>query len=323
MAEVESGIVNITCPLSGSVNVSLIELLKVSDLVHLYDKDFGIDVAPEFNGLSEIGFYHCTDSDLKFFHPMVTGSENFYEGLQKHDWYYQDDKAEFSFASQFIKETDKVLEVGSGKGAFAERITAKDYLGLEFSQEAKRLAAERGVKVINESIQNHAAANPANYDVVCSFQVLEHVSGIHSFIKSSIACLKPGGLIIYSVPSADSYLSLASNGILNMPPHHVSWWSDACLKYVARAFGLDIISIEHEKLAEIHNKSYAAFVALQAVKNLIGLKGSLLDRSLKYRLSAKVAAWAGKFLEKGLVDSSMLPIGQSVTVVYRKPMSGS
>ena len=323
MTKVELGIMNITCPLSGSVNVNLIEPLKVSDLIDLYGKDFGIDVSSEFGSLSEIGFYHCTDSDLKFFYPMVTGSEKFYEGLQKHDWYYQDDKSEFSFASQFIKEADRVLEVGSGKGAFAERITTKDYLGLEFSQEAKKLAAERGLKVINESIQNHAAANPAKYDVVCAFQVLEHVSEIHSFIKSSITCLKPGGLLIYSVPSADSYLSLASNSILNMPPHHVSWWSDACLKYVARMFRLDIISIEHEELAEIHKKSYAAFMALQVIKNLIGFKGSLLDRSLKYRLSAKVAAWAGKFLEKGLIDPSMLPVGQSVTVVYQKSMSDS
>ncbi len=314
---------NVTCPLSRSPNVSLIETLKVSDLVDLYRKDHGIDVTSEFDGLSEIGFYNCPDSHLKFFHPLVTGSEKFYEGLQKYDWYYQDSKSEFNFASQFVKETDRVLEVGCGKGIFAEKIAAKNYLGLEFSQEAKKLAAKRGVKVRNESIQNHAAANPATYDVVCSFQVLEHVSDIRSFIESGIACIKPGGLLIYSVPSADSYISLDSNSILNMPPHHVSWWSDACLKYVAGMFGLRIIAIEHEKLADIHNKPYAAFMALQAIKNFIGLKNSLLDRSLKYRLSAKVSAWAGKFLEKGLIDSSMLPIGQSVTVVYQKPMSDS
>lgn len=309
---------NLACPLSGSKEIKLIETLRVPELIDLYRHDFGIDTAAEFGQLSEIGFYHCPKSDLRFFYPMVTGSERFYEGLQKFDWYYQESKFEFDFVSRFIKETDHVLEVGSGKGIFREKIRAENYTGLEFSREAKKLAAARGTTILNESVESHAEHNAAQYDVVCSFQVLEHVSQIRSFVESCIACLKPGGLLIYSVPSADSYLALVSNSILNMPPHHVSWWSDACLEYVANTFGLEIIAIEHEKLADIHRKAYAAFIALQAIRNVAGIGESLLNRSFKYRLASKLAGWTGGFLEKGLTDPRTLPVGQSVTAIYRK-----
>lgn len=309
---------HLACPLSGSKEIRLIETLPVPELIDLYRRDYGIDTAAEFRQHSDIGFYHCPTSDLNFFYPMVTGSESFYEGLQKFDWYYQESKFEFDFVSRFIKETDHVLEVGSGKGMFREKIGAKNYTGLEFSLEAKKLAAARGTTILNESIEGHAECNAGRYDVVCSFQVLEHVAQVRSFIESCIACLKPGGLLIYSVPSADSYIALASNSILNMPPHHVSWWSDACLEYLANIFDLEIIAIEHERLAEIHRKSYAAFIALQAFKNVAGIRASLLDRSFKYRLASKLAGWTGRFLEKGLLNPSMLPVGQSVTAIYRK-----
>ena len=311
-------LMHLACPLSGSKEIRLIETLPVPELVDLYRKDYGIETATEFGQHSEIGFYHSPTSDLKFFYPIVAGSESFYEGLQKYDWYYQESKFEFDFVSRFIKEADHVLEVGSGKGIFREKIGATNYTGLEFSHEAKKLAAARGTTILNESVQSHAERNTGHYDVVCSFQVLEHVAQVRSFIESCIACLKPGGLLIYSVPSADSYIALASNSILNMPPHHVSWWSDACLEYVAKLFDLEIIAIEHERLADIHRKSYAAFIALQAIKNVAGIRDSLLNRSFEYRLASKLAGWIGRFLEKGLIDPSMLPVGQSVTAIYRK-----
>jgi 2-polyprenyl-3-methyl-5-hydroxy-6-metoxy-1,4-benzoquinol methylase len=78
-------------------------------------------------------------------------------------------------------------------------------VGLEFSRKAKEIAFSNGIIIENESIQSHSVAHPAKYDVVCAFQVLEHVSEIRSFIESSIKALKPGGLLIYSIPSADSF----------------------------------------------------------------------------------------------------------------------
>ncbi len=312
---------SVLCPLSGSAKVVLLEKISKDTLAKMYEKMLNDSMLSEFNSIKEISFYYCSESDLKFFYPMVTGSELFYEKLQNFDWYYLDEKEEYEYASSYIKPADKVLEIGCGKGGFSEKITAQEYTGLEFSQKAQTWAYQKNIKVLNESIEYHSINHSEKYSVVCSFQVLEHIAKINSFIQASIKCLQPGGLLIYSVPSADSFLASVKNNILNMPPHHISWWSDKSLQYIAHIFGLKIIDIHHEKLAEIHRRWYLSSVLLKALENSIGYKSNnlLIDRSLLYRSMSRTATLGSRWLEKGFLDSKVLPDGHSVTGIYQKP----
>lgn len=230
-----------------------------------------------------------------------------------------DDKIEYDYVNNFIKESDLVLEVGCGRGAFSQKISTKKYVGLEFSRKAKEIAFSKGVIIENESIQSHSVAHPAKYDVVCAFQVLEHVSEIHSFIESSIKALKPGGLLIYSVPSADSFLCIVSNYNLNMPPHHVSFWSDKCLKHIAEIFGMKIVNIEHDKLTDYDKVWWGSSIILESLRNWLGVQSGLLDMSLKYKVLEKISLLTGEILAKGLINPKVLPQGHSVNVVYQKP----
>jgi 2-polyprenyl-3-methyl-5-hydroxy-6-metoxy-1,4-benzoquinol methylase len=285
----------------------------------MYNQALQADISKEFGDVKQIGYYHCIDSDLRFFDPMVTGSEKFYEHLQKNPWYYMDDKAEYSYANNFIKESDLVLEIGCGRGAFSQKISTKKYVGLEFSRKAKEIAFSKGIIIENESIQSHSVAHPAKYDVVCAFQVLEHISEIRSFIESSIKALKPGGLLIYALPSADSFLSIITNNFYNMPPHHVSFWSDKSLKHIAEIFGMKIVNIEHEKLAEWDKVSWASSIILESLRNWLGVQSELLDTSLKYKVLQKISLLTGEILAKGLINPKVLPQGHTVNVVYQKP----
>ena len=312
----------VLCPLSGSDRVVLLEKIPTDSLIEMYQKKIGDSIHSEFADVREIGFYHCVESDLKFFYPMVTGSELFYEKLQQIDWYYLDEKKEYQYAAGYIRESDEVLEIGCGKGAFAEKIAAKSYIGLEFSRQAQALAAEKNIKVLTESIEQHAANHSEQYSVVCSFQVLEHVAEIHSFVEASVECLKPGGLLIYTVPSADSFVASIKNYVLNMPPHHLSWWSDKSLYHISELFGLKVVDAHHEKLADIHKQWYSYSILIKALENITKYKSNklLIDRSLPYRLMSIASVLGSKLLEKGLADKG-LPDGHSVTYVYQKPES--
>ncbi|MBE9046127.1 methyltransferase domain-containing protein [Pleurocapsales cyanobacterium LEGE 10410] len=312
----------VTCPLSGSSDVVLLEKVSTKILAELYEKSIGESVLSEFDRLSEIGFYHCAESDLKFFHPAVTGSESFYEKLQKFSWYYLEDKEEFKYALNHIKPSDTVLEIGCGNGTLAEKLTVQEYVGLEFSQQAQTYAREKNIKVLNESIEEHAKKHPEKYSVVCSFQVLEHVADIHSFIKASLKCLKPGGILIYSVPRADCFIaSVKKNMILNMPPHHLSWWSTKSLQYVAQIFNLEIIDIHYDKLAEVHARWYGSSVILRTIEKATGYdnKSQLIDNSVFYKIMLAIATFGSKLIEKRVVNSKELPDGHSITSVYQKP----
>lgn len=309
----------IHCSLCQSEKLHDIAKITSVDLARLYAKMLGESIVDEFSGHKEVNFFRCEDCDLRFFYPSITGTEKFYEKLQRFDWYYMEDKEEYEFAKQYISEDDRVLEVGCGRGAFAKKIKTRNYVGLEFSTKAKEMGEREGFCIVNESVQDHAKEKPRTYDVVCSFQVLEHVSDIRGFLSSSLECIKPGGLLIVSVPSAESFLSIVENGILNMPPHHVTWWSDKALTKIADIFGLEIVKIEHEKLADIHVQWYSTEVSRKALKNILGLGYNVISRSLTDKLIGAISHILGNFYAKGLVDPFLRPNGHSVTVIYRKP----
>ncbi|NCR00508.1 MAG: methyltransferase domain-containing protein [Microcystis aeruginosa L211-101] len=311
---------HIVCPLSGSANLVLRETIEVKALIKLYSRWGGVDISSEFLDLETINFYHCLDSDLKFFHPLVTGSESFYQELQKFNWYYMDDKEEYDYACRYIKDNDIILEVGCGKGAFSRKIQTSSYTGLEFSKDAIEIASKASIKIINQSVEIHSNSHLESYDVVCSFQVLEHVSNPKSFIESCLKCLKKGGLLIISVPSDDSFIGSLKNNVLNMPPHHVTRWSDKALQYVADRFCLKLIDIHHEKLADIHRRLYARELVIKSLDNLWknNQSYSLVDSSTNYQVKSKISKVIAAFISAGLTDDRIKPIGHSVTVVYQK-----
>jgi SAM-dependent methyltransferase len=307
--------------------VELLDEINVADLKALYSDSLGVEISDEFSGIDTIGFYRCPESGLRFFHPAITGSESFYESLQRHSWYYLEAKHEYNFAGGFISESDDVLEVGCGRGEFAKKIIAKSYLGLELSSKARDTAAANGVRVITQKIDAHCLQYEQHYGVVCAFQVLEHVANPATFIDACIRCLKPGGLLIYSVPNLDSYLAYSPNAVLNMPPHHVTWWIEPAFRYVAANFGMDICAIDRERLADIHVGQYAAVLSRETLLRCLGLKSQsqsqriLLNRSLPFKIVNKLAVLVSQPLAKVLKDVHLLPIGHSITVVLRKPFA--
>ena len=298
------------CPLCENKEISKLKNIKKKDLLQLYKKLTKIDFSYLIN--QDINLCECKKCKLKFYYPLITGDEKFYNSLQHFNWYYGDGKKEHLDAALYINFTDKVLEVGSGKGTFVKYLPTKDYTGLDFSSNAKAMAAENGVVIENEMIEDYALNNENTFDVVVSFQVLEHVMNPRSFLEAKIKSLKVGGKMIIAVPSEDSFLKYCTNNILNMPPHHVTLWSDITFKFIANEFNLEILDISHEKVQEVHK--------LQYLNTLIGnslSQNKLIDTSLGQKFKNKVVSIFSRLFIRGLKDE-MLPNGHNVLVVYKK-----
>lgn len=310
-----------SCPLCLASDIKQIDAVPVADLVELFEKSYKVDVKKEFGSMDTVLYYFCNDCDLRFFYPFVTGSESFYEGLQKFDFYYMSEKEEYVFAKDFIKSTDRLLEIGAGKGAFAKKTGTRDYTGLEFSSKAIEAASGEGISLLRESIQEHSKRNKERYDIVCAFQVLEHISDIRSFINSSVECLKPGGKLIFSVPSYNSFLSLAKNVILNMPPHHISHWSYKSLNNIARYFPLEMVAVYHEPLAAVHKTFFSAVFSAYIVDRIFCRRKKLMDTSMKPKIMMGFTVLLYHVIYAVLHIASyinLLPRGHSVTCVYKK-----
>jgi SAM-dependent methyltransferase len=254
---------------------------------------------------------------------MVGGSPRFYALLSQKmsERYYPDDKREYRFAQGFTVRTDSVLDVGAGWGAFGERVQGR-YVGLDPNPAAIDSARRQGRMILPDSIEDHAVAHVAEYSVVVAFQVLEHVTALRGFVTACLKTLAPGGLLIVSVPSHDSFVASSPNAILNVPPHHVSRWSDAALVNLGDLFGLEVVALDHEPLAPMHRRGYAHTMAsrfvLKLARPLLKERNTLIDNSIGFRMANKLAWWLSCVYLVRLHTMTELPRGHSVTVVYRK-----
>lgn len=102
-------------------------------------------------------------------------------------------------------DPSSVLEVGAGEGAMAWRLARRfEYEGLEpdpasFSMAASRLAALGRGRVRRATTADLLAEE--RYDLVCSFEVLEHVPDDRGELVRWSRFLRPGGSLLVSVPA--------------------------------------------------------------------------------------------------------------------------
>jgi SAM-dependent methyltransferase len=304
------------CPLCHSSNGSILELISLADLSKLYRKSLGFNINYLFS-TDTIHLVSCSNCKLQYYSPATSGDEKFYSRLQQEEWYYVTDKEEYNYAKEFINPGSKVLEIGSGKGAFAKKLSSVDYTGLEFSAEAIKIAEKQGIKLVNESIEQHALGNKNSYDVVCSFQVLEHVEDIHNFVKSSLAALKENGLMLISVPSENSFLSYSINDTLNLPPHHISRWKDDVFQKMADLFHLELVAVKHQPSEPIHYFQYFYATSHIAIRKLLGLPIKRVDLTFVSKLIKLPSFLISKLLLR-VVNADTMPYGHTVTAVFRK-----
>jgi 2-polyprenyl-3-methyl-5-hydroxy-6-metoxy-1,4-benzoquinol methylase len=244
--------------LSGSDNVTLIETVSAEKLITCWQTEFQIDITKELNGVPEIFKYRCNDTGLSYFSPKnIAGSDWFYEQLELIPWYYQKDKWEYRIARHELRQCESVFEVGCGTGEFLKILgeDAHDVAGIELNGRAAALARQADLNVSDESLDQVGTIHKEEFDAVCSFQVLEHVSDPASFIRTMIGLVKPGGRLVFAVPNSGGFEGLGYD-LLQNPPHHMSWWTADCFRSLPSLFPIGLEKILAEPLAREHIENY-------------------------------------------------------------------
>lgn len=105
-----------------------------------------------------------------------------------------------------------VLEVGCGLGGVASRLADKypDLVAVEPDSEAWRVAAARvgsRGRVLNCVVDDLPGG--WTFDLVCAFEVLEHLEDDAGALKSFVSRLRPGGRLLVSTPAWGDRLAAA------------------------------------------------------------------------------------------------------------------
>lgn len=279
----------VLCPISGGA-ATVERTIPADFIIRGYKSDYQIDVSALLSGNDLIRVYRSDESGLRFYGPDSTAGDGpFYEQLQRFPWYYMDWKWEHETLKGRLFQGQRVLELGCGEGAFLEGIKGicPDSTGLELNEHAVEQASQRGLNVIGQSIQDHAALNSGKYDVVCSFQVMEHVTDVRSIVDASLRCLKPGGTLYISVPNNGSFIRHSKNSLLNMPPHHMNLWDETSLQNLADFFPMHYDGYELEPLQPYHYQVVASNWVFETFKPRLLAK--VVNRLMKLTRTYKLA----------------------------------
>jgi len=217
------------CPITGEPAKRLIQWLDRRLLADLWRVAFRIDVSQALSDTPRFGLWE-SETGLAFFDPMIAGDADFYRKLygrlRVHDRLAapKGARSEFAMAAAEIPEGASVLDVGCGDGGFGRLLRAARYTGFDLYFGGKVPG------VLAQSVEDHAATHRGEYDVVCSFHVIEHTADPLAFARALAAALRPGGIFFLAVPCWPSPMVSIPNFAVNAPPHHLSWWNEAALR---------------------------------------------------------------------------------------------
>jgi SAM-dependent methyltransferase len=299
----------INSPLYPGGQTKHIRDISVKKIKSIY-KEFGIDTSYLFKNHKSVSIYECINTTYKFYYPYdITGDSKFYEHFQNFEWYYMPWKWEHEVTKKYLKDGLSVLEVGCAHGAFLKKINElyelNESVGLELNESTPENHSKW--KIVNQFVQDFQKGNGNKYDIVCSFQVLEHIADVHGFIEAQVECLKLGGTLIISVPNNESFIKDADL-CLDMPPHHMGLWDSKSLKSLENIFSIKLIKCHYEEIQDYHIGSYIFSKRYNKFPKIIG------------KIIRKFDIITGRYksFEKSVLDNKKDIIGHTILGVFKK-----
>jgi SAM-dependent methyltransferase len=179
---------------------------------------------------------------------------------------------------RFIQK-GRILDIGCGRGTLLSLMKEQGWeaYGLEFNEET----AWHARNVLGLDIKTGRLADvhfdDAFFDVVTLWHVLEHLPDPVLTFEECRRILKPGGLLVISVPNSDSLQARISGDDwfhLDLP-YHLYHFNDKNLDLFLRTFSFKIFKVKHFSL------EFNPFGYLQSFLNMSHIEKNLLYSMLK------------------------------------------
>jgi len=141
-----------------------------------------------------------------------------------------------------FRKSNRIMDVGCGAGHFLALALTRGWevYGSEFSPAALALCRAKGIQMVEGSLANPSLqpdgfeALEATFDVITSFEVIEHINNPHDDLAAIAKLLRPGGLHYCTTPNFNAlgrrWLKADYNVIGY--PEHLSYYTVQTLHHV-------------------------------------------------------------------------------------------
>ncbi len=251
----------------------------------------------------------CGHCGFVFANPYVSGDERFYtlaydrSGYPPWKWEYQQTLLALQeMAMQGKLNHFKLLEIGAGDGAFVRRIAPRltpkeNVLCTEYSAYGQNAIRQYGVRCVPADARELSVAEfGTHFDVICMFQVLEHLADIDDFFQHLTAISSDNASLFIAVPNPARIAFNEKNGALpDMPPNHVGRWNKLSFETIADRHGWHLlkhaIDETQEYMSKVRNFLQYRFLRDQQFPNSVAnqisqMPDGLMKRCLRIGMTA-------------------------------------
>ena len=145
--------------------------------------------------------YYYTD-EAEIYKPP--DNQNFFKRINELSKHYITD------IKPLVNPGDRSLEIGCDDGAFLKVMESHGLqaLGIELNPRVAKYAVSKGLKVINEPLNEKHFSNKY-FNLIVMIHTLEHIQNAEQTLKIIFQVLKPGGYLFVVVPNYGSHVNRA------------------------------------------------------------------------------------------------------------------
>lgn len=181
------------------------------------------------------------------------------------------------------KSKGSLLEIGSGNGFFLEQALTQGYKEVK-GVEPSHAAAEQAAASVREALVTdmmRPGLFPANsFDVVCLFQVFDHIGAPGELLAECFQVLRPGGLLLclnHNVESFSAKILKEKSPIIDI--EHTYLYSPATLSKLVEKLGFAVV--ESGSVWNTYSLSYLARLLPLPKKMKLRLSNSSLLKKMR------------------------------------------
>lgn len=206
-----------------------------------------------------------------------------------------------------FKKTKRILDVGCGIGYFLDEAKKRGWevYGTELSQGSAKICIEKGIK-IHEGALETANYNSEMFDVITSFEVIEHINNPQTELKNFNLILRPGGVVYVTTPNYNSLLRLRLKGLYNVItyPEHLSYYTPKTIAKIFKTFGFNKIKIETTGISLTRLKTSKGV----SKQKIISAKSD--DEKIRNKIDNRKSL----MLAKNIINSTLTILGSGDTI---------
>jgi 2-polyprenyl-3-methyl-5-hydroxy-6-metoxy-1,4-benzoquinol methylase len=138
------------------------------------------------------------------------------------------------------RKTNRLIDVGCGIGYFLEIAKQRGWevFGTEYTDNAVEICRNKGINM-QQGVLDSKNYEPRYFDIITSFEVMEHINNPNSEAENFRKILRQGGLLYVTTPNFNGFSRhiVKENWNIVHYPEHLSYYTPKTISYLMKLHG--------------------------------------------------------------------------------------